>query len=197
MTKATTKDLKEEMYFEKNSITTLSEIKELANLLLNENWFIDIYRFQYGKTFNLSDKGWKFEFNDRKRAAGLCSLREKIIYISEWLLNQNLNKSREFENTLRHELAHAIDFEMRGKSDHSDIWKAIAKKVLCTAERCFTHDQIGITEKTKYTLVCDICKKETPSHKVKKKQSACGKCCKEHNFGRYSDKYVLRQVQNF
>ena len=191
------KDLTKEMNFTENRLTTVKEIEKLAIDLLNTTWTIDIYRFQDAKVINLLDLGWCFEFNTRKRAAGLCSKRRKTIYISKWLLGQNLHKSLEFENTLRHELAHAIDFEIRGTSDHGQVWKFIARKVLCTAERCFTSEQIGVTEKTKYTLICDTCKKEQPSHKRLQRSTACGKCCKEHNRGRYDEKYVLRQIQNY
>ncbi len=191
------KDLTKEMYFAENRLTTAKEIEKLANDLLNETWRIDAYRFQATSLFNLAFLGWKFEFNTRKRAAGLCSKREKTIYISKWLLDQNLHKSLEFENTIRHEIAHALEFELRGESDHGRLWKFIARQVLCTAERCFTSEQISVTATTKYTLICDSCGKQQPSHKIKKRKTACGKCCNEFNFGRYSEKYVLRQVQNY
>lgn len=189
------KDLTKEMYFEKNSETTLKEIKELADKLLKTTWKIDIYRYSDPKNYTLANEGWNFEFNNRKRAAGLCSGRKKTIYISKYLLEQNLDKSLEFENTLRHELAHAIDFEMRGKSDHSKVWKSVAREVLCTAERCYSPDVIQTKVQTKYTVICDTCKKEKAGHK--RGQSACGVCCKKYNGGKYDEKYALRYVKNF
>lgn len=195
------KDLTKEMYFANGDTTTKLEIAKLANEMLNTTWVFDIYRNRDAQFINLALLGWKFEFNTRKRAAGLCSKRDKTIYISEWLLMQNLNKAIEFENTLRHEIAHAIDFETRGTSDHGRIWKAIAIRVLCDGERCYTHEQISIKEKTKYTLVCDNCGKETPKHRrsraAEEGRKACGKCCREHNNGRFSKDFILRQVQNY
>jgi len=193
----TTKDLTKELYFEENIQTTISEINKLANTLLSLEWTIDIFRYSSPKVINLKDLGWKFEFNTRKKAAGICSPREKTIFISKWLLEQNLNKSQEFENTIRHEIAHALDFVMRGYSNHDSQWKAIARAILCTAERCYTSEQIAVKAQTKYTLICDTCGKQTPSHKIRKKKYACGTCCKQYSFGRYDEKYVLRQVQNF
>jgi predicted SprT family Zn-dependent metalloprotease len=189
------KDLTKEMYFKENSETTLEEIKELAAKLLETTWTIEIFRWKDAETFTLSNKGWKFEFNNRKRAAGLCSYRKKTIYVSKYLLEQNLDKSLEFENTLRHELAHAIDFEMRGTSDHSKVWKAVAREVLCTAERCYSTDVIQTKVQTKYTVVCDTCGKEKAGHK--RGNSACGVCCKKYNGGKYDEKYALRYVKNF
>jgi len=191
------KDLRKEMYFAENVTTTAREIEKLANDLLDLTWTIDLYRFQDASVINLRDLGWKFEFNTRKRAAGLCNYRLKTIYVSKWLLNQNLDKALNFENTVRHELAHAIDHAMGGRNHHNRVWKAIARKVLCTAERCYSSEEISIKETTKYTLICDTCEKEMPSHKVKKRKSACGDCCNTYNGGRYSEKYVLRQVQNY
>lgn len=191
------KDLTKEMHFVDGQLTTTKEIESLANALLNTTWSIDVFRFQKTNLINLALLGWKFEFSNARRQAGLCSFNNKTIYVSKWLLGQNLDRSLQFENTLRHEIAHALDFEIRGKSDHGRVWKFIARQVLCTAERCYKSSEITITETTKYTLICDSCGKQTPSHKIKKRKSACGKCCNAHNFGRYSEKYVLRQVQNY
>ena len=191
------KDLTKEMHFSEKDSTTFSEIEKLANRLLDTTWTINIYRSRLPQQFNLDFLGWTFEFNSRKRAAGLCSFRNKKIYVSKYLLAQNLEKGLEFENTLRHELAHAIDFEMRRKSDHSQIWKAIAREVLCTAERCYQTEDISDSQ-SKYTLICENgCGRKTPSHKKKKRISACGKCCDQHNGGRYTAKYALTQVQNY
>lgn len=190
-------DLTIKKKFEDNCMTSIMEMHNLAFELLETTWTIDIYRHREPQEFNLADLGWTFEYNTRKRAAGLCSFRNKTIYLSKYLLKQNLDKSAEFENTLRHELAHAIDFEMRGKSDHSNIWKAIARQVLCTAERCYSSQVIQTKVATKYTLICDTCGTERASHRKKKRLSACGHCCREHNGGRYSEKYILRQVQNY
>ncbi|MES2589742.1 MAG: SprT-like domain-containing protein [Bacteroidota bacterium] len=191
------KDLTKEMYFLKEQGTSLKEIEQLANELLATTWKIDIFRQQAPREINLKSLSWKFEFNSRKRAAGLCSKNEKTIYISRWLLEQNLSKGLEFEDTLRHEIAHANDFEIRGTSDHGRVWKLIARQVLCTAERCFKSEQISVTETTKYTLICDSCGTQSPRHKATKKKGACVKCCNAHNGGRFSERFLIRQIQNY
>lgn len=191
------KDLTKEMYFTENRATTLRELKNLANDLLDTTWTIGIYRYQDAKVINLRQLGWRFEFNTRRRAAGLCNYSTKQIFLSEWLVKQNLDQAIEWENTLRHELAHAIDGAMGGRNGHNKVWKAIARDVLCTAERCYSTNVIQTKVTTKYTLICDSCGKEKASHKVKKSKTACGDCCRAHNGGRYTDKFVLRQVQNY
>lgn len=191
-------DLTKEMYFADNRLTTAEEIKKLAITLLNTTWTIDIYRFQDPKVINLLDLGWCFEFNDRKRAAGLCSKRDKTIYISQWLLGQNLDKSLEFENTLRHEVAHALDFEIRGNSNHDKVWKFIAKSILCTAERCYSTKVIQTKVETKYTLKCveDGCNYTRPSHKARPLNARSYPCCGDcYNAGKGYKRLV--QVQNY
>lgn len=138
------KDLRKEMYFAEGQTTTAREIENLANELLSLTWTIDIYRHKEASVINLKDLGWRFEFNTRKRAAGLCNYRTKTISVSKWLLMQNLDKALNFENTVRHELAHALDKAMGGSNHHNNVWKAIARKVLCTAERCYSSEEISV-----------------------------------------------------
>lgn len=194
----TTKDLTVEKFYSDGDSTTLADIKALSKLLLTIEWTIDIYRHSEPQTFNLHDLGWTFEFNNRKRARGVCSSRKKTIYISKWLLEQNLDQASSFENTIRHEIAHAIDNEMRGESDHSNIWKAIARQVLCTAERC-TSGKLDTTKNaSKYSLVCpdESCDYVRASHKKRKVNAKSYPCCSDYyNSGKG---YVrLEQVQNF
>lgn len=192
------KDLTKEMHFSKESVTTAEEIKALAIDLLNLTWTIEIYRFKPASVINLLDLGWCFEFNDRKRAAGLCSRTKKTIYISKWLLEQNLDKALKFEDTIRHEIAHAIDNEVRGFSNHDKVWKLIAIKILCNGERCYEISEIQTKVETKYKLVCpkDDCTFERASHKKRPLKPRTHPCCNDcHKKGRG---YVrLVQVQNY
>jgi predicted SprT family Zn-dependent metalloprotease len=191
-------NLAKEKYFTRDCSTNLKEIKDLAWELLETTFTIDIYRHGEPKNFKLADLGWTFEFNSRKRAAGLCSWGKKTIFISKYLLSQNLDKAVEFENTIRHEIAHAIDFEMRGRSDHSKIWKAIAHQVLCNGERCYSGEVIQTKVKTKYTLKCveDGCDYERPSHKRLKVNARSRPCCTTcYNAGKGYQ--FLVQVQNY
>jgi len=193
------KDLTKEMHFaESDQLTTITEIERLANRLLDTTWTINIYRNKPSQEINLSLLGWKFEFNNRKRAAGLCSYREKTIAVSMYLLKQNLDQGLSWENTLRHELAHAVDGAIGGRNHHNRIWKAIAREVLCNAERCYSSDVIKTTETTKYTMVCsdDDCDYQRASHKKRKVNARSTPCCNKC----YKDGkgYVhLKQIQNY
>lgn len=174
--------------------TTLNQdLKEINKLALNHM----ATDFEYnGSTYNMLDLGWCFEFNDRKRALGLCSKRRKTIYLSKWLIENSDNGIDTWNNTILHEIAHAIDFEIRGRSAHDYHWRRIAKTIGCDGQRCSVVDYAKDVQ-AKYTTKCDNCGRETPSHKRSKRieqgRVACGKCCN----GTFNKKYVLRQIQNY
>ena len=97
--------------------------KNLMEFLLNRNWKVD------GKTYNLNELGWKFKGFDRSvRRLGVCSygVRGKFIGLSKKMTE--LRSREEVEQTIRHEIAHAIDVEIRGTSDHSWRWVNIASQ---------------------------------------------------------------------
>ncbi len=50
----------------------------------------------------------------------------------------------EFRNTVSHEIAHMVDYALRGRSGHDRIWKAIHRTLGGTGTRC---SQYGITVK--------------------------------------------------
>jgi len=208
------KDLTKELHYSPSDATTIAAVKELFEELLAQTWTIDIYRGGTPKTFNLKELGWTIGFNNAKRSAGICGwkrrrtgmggistteIHSKKVELSMHLLSQNLEegKASEWEETIRHELAHAVDVEMRNKSNHDNTWKAVARAMLSTGARTFTSDDLKDEKQSKYTLVCPKCKKEKKSHKKKKKASACGACCRAYNNGRYSTEYILVQIKNY
>lgn len=187
-------DLRKQLYFNSEKETTKEQIEFLANKLLTMTWTINIHPILDDRIINLKEKGWKFVFSTAKIYAGWCSYDKKTISVSTHLLMQNLDKPEEWEEVVRHELAHAIDFEIRGTSDHSKVWKNVAKQVLSTAERCYDTNLI-IDNKMKYTVICDACGHERQAHRRTDKL-ACGKCCKKHNDGKWDERFLLRYVEN-
>ncbi len=204
----TNKDLTKELYFEQNTNTTAEELQNLVEHMLGLTWTIDIYRHGAPKIICLADLGWEFKFGKTKSAAGRCirkgvrrncfgdveEVKEKYIELSMHYIDQNLEEPKEWEEVIRHELAHAIDFEIREKSNHDRHWRVIANKILSTGERTFTNDQLKDEKQSKYTLICENgCGKKIPSHRKKKRQSSCGDC----SGGRFNPDYILTQVQNY
>lgn len=121
---------------------TKAEIKKFANQKLSE--------------WNMDTKGWSFVFDNAKRRFGCCKPRYKTISVSWEIAKRNLDQPEEIKDTVLHELAHALDFEDRGTSDHSAKWKAWARKVGAKPTRCYSSAQIKGPEK-KYFYYCPSC----------------------------------------
>ena len=109
--------------------------------------------------FNLQKLGWKVQFGSSKEWAGLCSAapttvnksKNRNVYISIQFIKHDKNWSKNMEETILHELAHAIVFEMfhfKGKwaelsmlddlhkltKGHGLLFKAVAKAIGSTGD---------------------------------------------------------------
>ena len=182
------KSLKSHYRFETNTETTEKELELLAFDLMKIDWKISNYREE--KIINLIELGWIFRWSTRKRAIGACNSTKKIIYLSKEIFSTNSHKSHEFEDTIRHELAHALDNIMRGTSDHGPAWKRIASQLLATPVS--TSDKMERVE-SRYLKVCPNCNYTAAAHKRTRRAgtTACLQCCNKYNGGRYSNKYIL------
>lgn len=177
---------------------TLNDVRNLAIELMNTK-----FTFRVGngiRTMSALDLGYYFDFGKKKRAFGTCYYIAKKIELSMPLCAENLDKvNTRIKNTILHEIAHAFCVEVYGRKygrGHGANWKDIAKQIGCDGERCYDGETVN-KPASKYTLICDNCERQTPKYKIVKKAFACGKCCKEHNFGRYTDKFKLRLVVNY
>ena len=101
---------------------TLAEVEKLAAGLLA--------RHQAGSGLHAD---WGFGFDLSTARAGVCRYADKRIDLS---VSYCLRATRaEIEDTLLHEIAHAI---VGHRHHHDAVWKAVARALGCTAERC--HD---------------------------------------------------------
>lgn len=84
---------------------------------------------------SLQDRGWTLRFDGARRRLGLC------IWMKRGRLAKIISLSRHaavaggwelMEDVVRHEAAHAIDFETRGRSGHDRTWKQWA--IRCGAD---------------------------------------------------------------
>ena len=167
---------------------TLEDIKDMALSYMNTTFTYD------GRYYNLIDLGWFFTFNTAKRALGKCKVKgpAKSIHLSKWLIENSDNSIDTWKNTMLHEIAHAIDFEIRRTTKHDTIWRNIALSIGCNGHRCSKVDYNGDV-KSKYTIKCNSCGWTTPSHKKRKSLGSCPKC----SGGRYNPKYIVEQIQNY
>lgn len=72
-------------------------------------------------------KLWSSAFDHANRRAGVCKLTEKEISIS--LKHIKNNSEETVLDTILHEFAHAIAFELHQETGHGVYWKKIASKV--------------------------------------------------------------------
>lgn len=72
---------------------------------------------------------------DMKKALGKCNPRKKKIRLSKaWFedmleLDVDFDLVEELKDVVLHEIAHALDFDRRGRSDHGRKWKSCALEV--------------------------------------------------------------------
>lgn len=77
----------------------------------------------------LSD--WRFQFNRRKRAMGLCRYEAKTIELSIHFVTRN--DAASVEDTILHEIAHALAGHAAG---HGPRWRRVCAKIGAEPRRC-------------------------------------------------------------
>ena len=94
----------------------------------------------------------KVEMSNRMtRAAGKASVEMMFGKIIPSTLTLKLSvplmgraTEEEREETITHEIAHLVDYVLRGKSDHGPIWKRIHRALGGTGARCHNIDRTGL-----------------------------------------------------
>jgi predicted SprT family Zn-dependent metalloprotease len=123
-------------------------VKEMCLDIMKNNKFQD-----------LLDLGWTFKWGTAKLAAGVCRFKtnrmtgeilNKSITISKYCSERHTKEM--IENTITHEIAHAIDVEQRGTSDHSFLWANIHKELGGNGERTY---EDGLNKEYLYVGVCE------------------------------------------
>ncbi|TQV71366.1 hypothetical protein FLL45_19615 [Aliikangiella marina] len=72
-------------------------------------------------------RNWSVGFDKAKRRAGVCRIHEKRISISLWHIKHN--SEAVYTDTILHEFAHAIAYELYQEIGHGPLWKSIAKDI--------------------------------------------------------------------
>jgi predicted SprT family Zn-dependent metalloprotease len=183
-----------EFILQDNSPITMPKFQEVFDELMGRTWEYD------GKFFNLKELNWTWGYSNKKRALGTCLwnrfTKQGRITISKTLLSINLDKNpKKFEDTIRHEIAHAIDYLIRGDSGHDYPWQKIAVHLGAIPKS--GSKQIE-SAPFKWSGLCDNGHPHQ-RHKLTKnaKGAACAKCCNEHNGGKYSSEFLIHWSKNF
>ena len=77
----------------------------------------------------LFDKLWHFDFEHCKRSLGRCHYDKQKITLSKWYVE--LNEEKDVEDTILHEIAHALSFLKYGRkgTGHGIFWKQMCIKI--------------------------------------------------------------------
>lgn len=173
----------DELILKPNTRYTQYQFDMVYDHLMSKDW---VYN---GEVYNLLDYGYTYGYNNNKRRIGVHKGSRQRIELSREFLRQNPNDMAQMEDTIRHEIAHAIDYIIRGKSDHSWRWQRIALAVGSNGKR--VSKQLK-DPKGKYTLVCPN-GHEAQMHRRPKHTRSCTKC----NPHRYDERYKFQVIQNY
>ncbi len=114
--------------------------------------------------------GWRFHFEATANRAGVCHHRTKTIAMAvSFALRAG---PRDIRDTLLHEIAHAIV----GPTHHHDrVWKAKAREIGCSAERCTTIAHSA----GRWIARCASCRRTWVRHRLTarlRRGVRCGRC---------------------
>jgi len=110
---------------------------------------------------------WTFQFDRSKVRFGKCNYGRKEISLSRHLVE--LNKEAEVQETILHEIAHAL---LPRGAGHGPKWRALAESIGCQAKRCYGEEVTRPLPKYKGT--CPGCRREI--HRHRRTMIACGRC---------------------
>ncbi len=159
---------------------TIKEVEEYINSTVN--FYLNKHR-----------SNWKFEWFNRKRVAGMCSPDVNTINFSKVIFELNLSNEKFIINTVLHEVAHAVDWELNGNIGHGPSWKKICLILGISSERLIDPGSIILPGKHIYKCPsCDFTL--TRNNRYKTADAACPNCCKKYNSGIFSEKYLLYLV---
>lgn len=125
---------------------------------------------------------WEFKFNNGKLRFGLCSFRQRTIYLSKPLTK--LNDEHAVRETILHEIAHAL---VGIKEGHGPVWRKKARELGCSGERCYGSEVV--TPARKYIGTCPACHKQI--ERFRRTKIACGACCRA-NGGYFYPQYLFK-----
>jgi predicted SprT family Zn-dependent metalloprotease len=162
----------------------LDEIKDIALDLMKKHG-LDKWSFEWGTREDMLSN------NTGADTYGKSNYSNRTITLSKELTKFEQDKNRVI-NTILHEVAHAIDYEKRGKSNHDEVWQDIAKSIGCNADEITDNKTLKLDKVYKWKATCDFCGTNYHSRLEPENKRSCSKCGGET----YNDKYQLTYKEN-
>ena len=123
----------------------------------------------------LGARGWTFGFDRARRRLGACHPARRQITLSRPLA-QTLSLA-EIEDTIRHEIAHAVDVERRGRTAHDAVWKRLAAACGAAPERC-ARVALPADPSSRYRAACPSCGAAHAFHREPVHPKRCAPCAR-------------------
>ncbi len=123
------------------------------------------------KEYGLDDKGWKFDISNSQSRLGVCKHDTKRIEVSSYYFHTDME---EIEDTIRHEIAHAL---VGSDHDHDDVWRAMCIKVGAKPQR-LADEHLKTSAKPNYVIKCPSCNWKVYRFRMKQRNfgSRCPEC---------------------
>lgn len=152
------------------SEATLSEVEVHARALMDE-----LGKHLLGAS--LLARGWTFQFDRARVRLGRCLFRRRGAFVR--IISVSVQHAREgwvpnVEDTVRHEIAHAIDYELRGTSGHDAQWKHLALR--CGASPKARAGERPSDDAAPWRAECPTCTYSFPLYRRPTRRYACPTC---------------------
>lgn len=135
---------------------------------------------------------WSFDFDQAIKRFGATYWGSKRITLSKRLVL--LNNRDEVEQTILHEIAHALAGRYAG---HGKPWKDIVVSIGGRAETYYDINKV-VQVPPKYELLCKNCGYTSYANRKRRAGVACPLCCNKYNHGKYSSKFrVSYKLNNY
>ena len=121
---------------------------------------------------------WYFEFENCKTTLGRCHYTENKITLSKWFVE--LNEEVDVEDTILHEIAHALSWIRHGETGrgHGILWKRICVEIGAVPRACSKYKLNQPKNHFKYSEHC--CGSTYKRHRLRKNATYhCPKCNKK------------------
>jgi predicted SprT family Zn-dependent metalloprotease len=125
--------------------------------------------------------GWTFKWASKEVGRfGFCDCTTNTISLSRLMTQHETNIER-VRNTILHEIAHGLDCQQRGYTNHDKTWESIAKSIGCSGEKCSSGSSLDKKKFTKWIAQCGHCGKEYFKYYKPKGNISCSQCDTEYN----------------
>lgn len=128
----------------------------------------------------LQELGWTVTFDRARRRLGLCVWKRYGRFVKTISLARHAAERGGWglmEDVVRHEVAHALDFETRGRSGHDGVWKAWARR--CAADPARLYEGPDLDDPTAPyvgSCVAEGCTYERPFYRSVTAAHLCPRC---------------------